>query len=87
MNSSESLMDWSLMRKILILLFAVFALSSCEESMTDEEGVVQMVEYNSEGNSDQHYYHVYVKGGTRYSQGYHLYTNTKYSIGDKIVIK
>ena len=75
------------MRKLLFLLLFIVCLSSCDEQMTDEEGVVQMVEYNSDGNSDQHYYHVYVKGGTRYSQGYHLYTNTKYSIGDKIVIK
>lgn len=75
------------MRKLLFILLLAFCLCSCDEMMTDSEGVVQMVKYNDGGDSDKYYYHVYVSGGSKNGLGYHLYTNTKYSVGDKIVIK
>ena len=75
------------MRKILFLLGILLSLCSCEYKLTDDKGVVQSVKYNFEGDSDKYYYHVYVKGSAKLDVGYHLYTNTLYTVGDTIVIK
>ena len=78
------------MKKFVLINFIVPLLTaclfvSCDESVTDDKGVVQSVETTTAYGKK---YHVEVRIKCSHSVlGYDLYTNTSYRVGDSIYIK